>query len=230
MTGFNPRAPCGARRGMLPPILTPSGFNPRAPCGARRVFSVEGRKAVAFQSTRPVRGATPRKCVFFGSCNVSIHAPRAGRDPRWRYRSPVSACFNPRAPCGARPIDRGWVDLLHRVSIHAPRAGRDAYDTMERTMVLVSIHAPRAGRDSRQLWSARTCVCFNPRAPCGARLRDRIDSAHRERFNPRAPCGARQQKKLRLPSFATYLWVLLATNMIFSMSEQRTLLSCAAST
>ena len=53
---------------------------------------------------------------------------------------------------------------------------------------------------------------------------------YQERFNPRAPCGARLQKKLRLPSFATYLWVLLATNMIFSMSEQHTLLSCAAST
>ena len=75
-------------------------------------------------------------------------------------------------------------------------------------MERVSIHAPRVGRD---------CETFHA-------------FSFVQRFNPRAPCGARQQKKLRLPSFATYLWVLLATNMIFSMSEQHMLLSCAAST
>ena len=59
---------------------------------------------------------------------------------------------------------------------------------------VVSIHAPHAGRDV----SGRRSGQLTPG------------------FNPRAPCGARQQTRLRLPSFATYLWVLLATNMIFS--------------
>ena len=77
--------------------------------------------------------------------------------------------FNPRAPCGARPIRRlkgstppifqstrpvrgatlkaGKITPAQKISIHAPRAGRDEHDERR-----------RAGRDY-----------FNPRAPCGAR-------------------------------------------------------------
>ena len=33
---------------------------------------------------------------------VSIHAPRAGRDPMRLTVVPADACFNPRAPRGAR--------------------------------------------------------------------------------------------------------------------------------
>ena len=55
-------------------------FNPRAPRGARR----ERRHAIrciTFQSTRPARGATCDR-VATGPYDVSIHAPRAGRDCR----------------------------------------------------------------------------------------------------------------------------------------------------
>ena len=138
-----------------------------------------------FQSTRPVWGATQMIVSLKCDKDVSIHAPRVGRDLR----------HLPRA---------GKV----HVSIHAPRVGRDLGHVTIGRREFVSIHAPRVGRDTRR----HHVICFV------------------RRFNPRAPCGARRQKKLRLPSFATYLWVLLATNMIFSMSEQHTLLSCAAST
>ena len=100
---FNPRAPCGAR----PYISTCSSrtpyFNPRAPCGARRArrrscrgrlhisihAPLAGRDEVpkytfelvdAFQSTRPLRGAT--------ALDMSPTL--------------LMAYFNPRAPCGAR--------------------------------------------------------------------------------------------------------------------------------
>ena len=149
-----------------------------------------------FQSTRPMRGATGDVGGFQFCLSVSIHAPHAGRDSL--LRDTVSC------------ID---------VSIHAPHAGRDRHPRISdssdtrfqstRPMwgatrrhaaiglsVVVSIHAPRVGRDHAD---GQRC----PQRNC---------------FNPRTPCGARQQKKLRLPSFATYLWVLLATNMIFSMS------------
>ena len=56
-----------------------------------------------FQSTRPVRGATFKEVNITVNDAVSIHAPRAGRDP---------TLFS-------RP-------MTHRVSIHAPRAGRDS--------------------------------------------------------------------------------------------------------
>ena len=55
-----------------------------------------------FQSTRPARGATRARIVVGLCLEVSIHAPREGRDAEV-----VSHC-------GAA-----------KVSIHAPREGRD---------------------------------------------------------------------------------------------------------
>jgi len=77
---FNPRAPCGARRGgaIAPPLhfifqptrplrgaTSPSSstgyftdFNPRAPCGARPFGYIAVTHFEEFQPTRPLRGAT----------------------------------------------------------------------------------------------------------------------------------------------------------------------------
>ena len=101
---FNPRAPCGARRGgsanqthigvisihaprvgrdavqMLPPQLQPQFQSTRPVWGATRNGRWICRRCFRFQSTRPVWGAT------------QLH--RAAALPL--------ANFNPRAPCGAR--------------------------------------------------------------------------------------------------------------------------------
>ena len=103
-TNFNPRAPCGARLDVLfLHALTRCDFNPRAPCGARRFRYVTVAFVWSFQSTRPMRGATFYILPTMRARDISIHAPRAGRD--------------------------GGVALpllvLHPISIHAPRAGRD---------------------------------------------------------------------------------------------------------
>ena len=55
-------------------------FNPRAPCGARPSDSAVGDDMSVFQSTRPMRGATPSTTTRRGRIRVSIHAPHAGRD------------------------------------------------------------------------------------------------------------------------------------------------------
>ena len=78
----------------------------------------------------------------------------------------------------------------------------------------ISIHAPHAGRDTAVAVGGIIPLDFNPRAPCGARLRrvsqeDQhgkisihaphagrdpyrfLDFSHLSYFNPRAPCGAR---------------------------------------
>ena len=125
-----------------------------------------------FQSTRPVRGATHWYHTLSSIKSISIHAPRAGRDPQLRPvepnninfnpRAPCGARpfiyvynyvarpnhFNPRAPCGARPITTFGIALLTNISIHAPRAGRDDEDGVHiQDCNAISIHAPRAGRD-----------------------------------------------------------------------------------
>ena len=56
----------------------------------------------------------------------------------------------------------------------------------------ISTHAPLAGRDPDCGSRPRRGVNFNPRAPCGARLRNCINSFACSYFNPRAPCGARR--------------------------------------
>ena len=89
---------------------TAFGFNPRAPCGARPSVGAVTIPPFAFQSTRPVRGAT----------NYSTREEGAPQ------------CFNPRAPCGARPIIAHVRKERHNVSIHAPRAGRDLYNHVKR--------------------------------------------------------------------------------------------------
>ena len=146
-------------------------FNPRTPRGVRLdKRHLEPPPELEFQSTRPVRGATrpgfPRYVrhqisihapragrdadqlqKLQNKLDISIHAPRAGRDRRSSRPRPSSLYFNPRAPCGARRGRRA-----------------DAFRALH-----ISIHAPRAGRDVR---TSRTGMClghFNPRAPCGAR-------------------------------------------------------------
>ena len=77
-----------------------------------------------FQSTRPVRGATPAEVYCTFSYTISIHAPRAGRD-----------------------AGRDVVRPGEHISIHAPRAGRDKGLSAQVKELKISIHAPRAGRD-----------------------------------------------------------------------------------
>ena len=97
-------------------------FNPRAREGRDR--HARHASVDEFQSTRP-RGARPMLFVICSrAMDVSIHAPRVGRDP----------------------------DLLQSkqvfiVSIHAPRVGRDPDLLQSKQVSIVSIHAPRVGRD-----------------------------------------------------------------------------------
>ena len=57
---------------------------------------------------------------------------------------------------------------------------------------MISTHAPLAGRDKRSGYLQQRDANFNPRAPCGARRRQRAaEIYHAADFNPRAPCGAR---------------------------------------
>ena len=78
--GFNPRAPCGARRLSCCWSTPCFCFNPRAPCGARPRAIYRRLGGILFQSTRPMRGATSSRSASVLQRRVSIHAPHAGRD------------------------------------------------------------------------------------------------------------------------------------------------------
>ena len=59
------------------------------------------------------------------SIDISIHAPRVGRDGPEGHRRWLHHYFNPRAPCGARPAAPAEDYVTRKISIHAPRVGRD---------------------------------------------------------------------------------------------------------
>ena len=144
---------------------------------------------------------------------ISIHAPRAGRDGEGGASGGESEDFNPRAPCGARlsvsgstrkplifqstrPVRGATIGnydppITQYISIHAPRAGRDFLLCNSVLADFISIHAPRAGRDSRPSSIVLRNTYFNPRAPCGARPKVSCNKCKIRYFNPRAPCGAR---------------------------------------
>ena len=150
---------------------------------------------LGFQSTRPMRGAT-----LWGEPS---HAPLK--------------CFNPRAPCGARPIcGRAEHHPGHCFNPRAPCGARHGKSYSVSGQLHVSIHAPHAGRDFWILLPKELRLSFNPRAPCGARpilsisklLFMPFQSTRPMRgatclcrgqpdftsgFNPRAPCGARRR-------------------------------------
>ena len=100
-----------------------------------------------FQSTRPARGATTATVQARVLIDISIHAPREGRDRRTRSTMPAIVNFNPRAPRGARLVGVFAIII-------------DIY---------ISIHAPREGRDRQQDRKPHRRCNFNPRAPRGAR-------------------------------------------------------------
>ena len=84
------------------------------------------QEVALFQSTRPMRGATPLWGLVAIKILISIHAPHAGRD-------------NPH-------VEVSLSDS--KISIHAPHAGRDNVIPIRASKgVCISIHAPQAGRD-----------------------------------------------------------------------------------
>ena len=152
------------------PVPGIKSFNPRAPEGARPPGGNTSCAGCEFQSTRPRRGATYEVQGVYGQGIVSIHAPPKGRDAVSLGPSRLAACFNPRAPEGAR-----------RAIIPQPPPN-----------LPVSIHAPPKGRDNIYPMNPYQLPSFNPRAPEGARRVTLPFTNGVPCFNPRAPEGARR--------------------------------------
>ena len=77
-------------------------FNPRSPCGERPVSAARIRVILLFQSTLPVRGATPLPEALRGALQFQSTLPVRGATGAWRGCPPPVCDFNPRSPCGER--------------------------------------------------------------------------------------------------------------------------------
>ena len=79
---------------------------------------------------------------------ISIHAPRVGSDYFGVSIDYLVGNFNPRSPCGERPIGRYKATGIVVISIHAPRVGSDPGCACHASHgCFISIHAPRVGSD-----------------------------------------------------------------------------------
>ena len=147
---------------------------------------------------------------------ISIHAPRVGRDNRFIHNFLLILYFNPRAPCGARPVatrmDYALGDFNPRAPCGArlqsscklgsrfdfnPRAPCGARLARQRVVagaVRISIHAPRVGRDPTSTASKTSARSFQSTRPVWGATARRTLSAVSAHFNPRAPCGARRHR------------------------------------
>ena len=126
-TYFNPRPPCGGRRGAAcPPTLHPRYFNPRPPCGGRH--GGKGRliifPLISIHAPR-VGGDVITPLHIINTINISIHAPRVGGDYLMLFcnRKYAISIHAPRVG-GDVPLLR-WIGGLFQISIHAPRVGGD---------------------------------------------------------------------------------------------------------
>ena len=79
-TDFNPRSPYGERHWIVFSIFSISYFNPRSPYGERPSSTIATPPSYEFQSTLPLRGATPENTDTAAQEQISIHAPLTGSD------------------------------------------------------------------------------------------------------------------------------------------------------
>ena len=173
-----------------------------------------------------MRGATAAAGGSNPLRRISIHAPHAGRDGPYRWRSfgpayfnPRAPCgarlgpnfsrldvehFNPRAPCGARPVAGSGSAATPRFQSTRPMRGATRGGRQREPETDISIHAPHAGRDTISPRGAGGSRYFNPRAPCGARPHRQPVRGGADVISIHAPHAGRDRIPARATSIPRY--------------------------
>ena len=206
-------------------MATPPYFNPRARVGRdqpRRALPLlpcisihapvwgathkrrNQPRVLLFQSTRPAWGATRCRDRRRHVREISIHAPRVGRDINTRIYFFASMDFNPRAPRGARRGLRLAIPILAKFQSTRPAWGATVSTRFKVRSERISIHAPRVGRDSDELDVICYSEYFNPRAPRGARRMDAPAERRRNGFQSTRPAWGATDDLRRAMGF---LWI-----------------------
>ena len=111
------------------------------------------------------------------------------------------ADFNPRTPCGVRPLRAHRLGVAMEFQSTHPLRGATCGDQKVCAGRRISIHAPLAGCD----WQSRVKVMssrnFNPRTPCGVRLgTGAVRVLLLLRISIHAPLAGCDRRNLRTPS------------------------------
>ena len=184
---FNPRSPCGERRGCSRGTSRAGSFNPRSPCGERRVQVRLVDPAVPFQPTLPLRGATSRGFPLEGHRQVSTHAPLAGSDWSCPPARTGPTRFNPRSPCGERPnVQTGGAGSAS-FNPRSPCGERRQLVVPFQAVLGVSTHAPLAGSDGPKRDNGKSTLMFQPTLPLRGATRHVGSEPGRALFQPTLP-------------------------------------------
>ena len=170
-------------------------FNPRTPCGVRR-----DRLSALKGYTRVISiHALHAECDLLGICpsrvtEISIHALHAECDLIRLYAcdflKPFQSTHSMRSATGERK--KKQIAQSQFQSTHSMRSATRFGGWFDRYKI-ISIHALHAECDIPfKRKQTKYNVYFNPRTPCGVRLKCRFVMQATFDFNPRTPCGVRQ--------------------------------------
>ena len=137
--------------------------------------------------------------------------------------------FNPRSPCGERPLKPAISFCVIAISIHAPRVGSDQLLlSLVRLLAIFQSTLPVWGatcyagyvagcdygfQSTLPVWGATWISSpgslmipyFNPRSPCGERPGIMTTARYlQDDFNPRSPCGERPLHLVSEPAYTPY--------------------------
>ena len=166
-------------------------FNPRAPCGARPSQQNEPRMSDLFQPTCLLRGATIGYACRAGVLEISTHAPLAGRDPQLLKLEILLSDFNPRAPCGARPVPGVFGNTGNLFQPTRPLRGATLCAGQRRCIfVYFNPRAPCGARRAAPLWRT-VCRIFQPTRPLRGATADRVAHLRAGLISTHAPLAGR---------------------------------------
>ena len=189
---FNPRTPCGVRRGKNSTSTRRGLFQSTHPMRGATIIFVQCVPQLSFQSTHPMRGATPIVKTNGTQIVISIHAPHAGCDTS--SMSPFSASETFQSTHPMRGATSTIPTRRYRAGFQSTHPMRGATFSCLKSACRpdISIHAPHAGCDPIAYNARSIAVLFQSTHPMrGATpllYRKTVDATD---FNPRTPCGVR---------------------------------------
>ena len=128
---------------------TRRGFNPRTPCGVRHIPQSSAALPHQFQSTHSLRSATTYFKYDQPRLQVSIHALLAECDILHTRIHGQTTRFNPRTPCGVRPLDR--VLPLGRPQFQSTHSLRSATMSIPASMQDVAFQSTHSLRSATRV-------------------------------------------------------------------------------
>ena len=122
---FNPHSPCGERPCWNIRPNAGSYFNPHSPCEERLKPDLSVLKDMQFQSTLPLRGATPSlAAILYGTTRFQSTLPLRGATYSY-WISPSVQIFQSTLPLRGATFSMRLVQHIVSISIHTPLAGSD---------------------------------------------------------------------------------------------------------